>query len=749
MARAVGAGLAPAALLFVVAGLAAQGEVPPERPKVHVPVRAVSRQEMDHREALKLFGVAALQERRNQLVEAARTLEEAVRLDPEAAAPLRALVPLYLALERGEDALAGCRRVLELDPDDAETAFLYARQLRRRDRAAEARAVLTRAAARPSLGGKPVLQVRVSFELAQLCEEASDWEGAETNYRKVAAVFEHPEALLEQGGNRLEVEAQAAEAWERLGGACLKAGHTDRAQEAFREAYRRDPVRASRLALHLAEALAREGRPADALARLEEYLRGGPQGVEGYELKTRLLRDLGRGGEVVSALEEAAGHDRHNAALWLLLAREYARAGQADKAEKAYLWVIEELPGADAYRGLFALYRDRPDGGGLVLERFDRAVRGATADKDGGGGPRPGEASQAANARAMLQVLRGDAALVAMVLPAAQQRLEGRDGLASGTRALLATLAARTKQLDAAERLYRACLADAGPNEHEVYQGLLTVLRRARKNEEVLRLCERGLAHAEATNRVLFHLYRAEAHAALGHDREALAAADAAVADAGEKERLHCRLERAQLLTQVGRHAAAAAECRALLKEYNQAGDAREVRAVLSAVYSAAHDYPRAEEQLRLILEADPADATACNDLGYLWADQGKNLPEAERLVRKALDLDREQRRGGTALGLEGEEDNAAFIDSLGWVLFRRGRTEDARRELERAAALPGGDDDPVVWDHLGDVCHRLGRTDRAAAAWRKALELYEQGARRRNDGRYDDIKQKLGLTGK
>jgi tetratricopeptide (TPR) repeat protein len=219
------------------------------------------------------------------------------------------------------------------------------------------------------------------------------------------------------------------------------------------------------------------------------------------------------------------------------------------------------------------------------------------------------------------------------------------------------------------------------------------------------------------------------------------------VADAGEKERLHCRLDRAGLLSQAGRHADAVAECRALLKEYNQAGDVREVRAVLSGVYSAARDYPRAEEQLRLILEADPADATANNDLGYLLADQNKDLAAAERLVRKAIELDRDQRRGGTALGLEGEEDNAAFLDSLGWVLFRRGRLDQARRELERAASLPGGDDDPVVWDHLGDVCQRLGRTERAAECWKKALELYELGVRRRNDGRYEDIKLKMGLT--
>src|SRR5690242_11854519 len=69
----------------------------------------------DRREALKLFAQALLCERESRLLEAVRLLEESVKLDPEAAPPRRALIPLYLALERPRDALASCRKALELN----------------------------------------------------------------------------------------------------------------------------------------------------------------------------------------------------------------------------------------------------------------------------------------------------------------------------------------------------------------------------------------------------------------------------------------------------------------------------------------------------------------------------------------------------------------------------------------------------------------------------------------------------------
>jgi tetratricopeptide (TPR) repeat protein len=336
---------------------------------------------------------------------------------------------------------------------------------------------------------------------------------------------------------------------------------------------------------------------------------------------------------------------------------------------------------------------------------------------------------------------------VRLLLEAAHRWLLANRSLTFQTRVLLAGLASRSRQLDLAEELYRSCLrrpGGLGALEQEVYAGLLRVLSLARKYDAVVAVCKQGLDKAQATNRVLFHVDLAHALTALGRDAEALAAADAAVNESADKDRLLCRRVKVQVLAQAGKFDAAAAECQALLREYNQPGEVRDVRALLSSVYSLARDYPRAEEQLRLILDADPDDAGACNDLGYLWADQNKHLDEAERLIRKALELDRRQRTGGKAVGLDADRDNAAYVDSLGWVLFRKGDLAGARRELERAAALPQGADDPVVWDHLGDVYFRQGEPARAASAWRKAVELYDAGARRKTDERYGEIKHKL-----
>src|SRR5262249_30909327 len=120
-------------------------------------------------------------------------------------------------------------------------------------------------------------------------------------------------------------------------------------------------------------------------------------------------------------------------------------------------------------------------------------------------------------------------------------------------------------------------------------------------------------------------------------------------------------------------------ECQELLKQSVQSGQVREVRQVLSAIYSTTRDFSRAEEQLQLILRTEPHDPGANNDLGYLWADQGKNLAEAERMIRKAIDLDREQRQRSSPGGIEDNRDNAAYLDSLGWVRFRRGDVHEAK----------------------------------------------------------------------
>lgn len=736
----------PLAALLAAAPLCAQQ--PQELPPVHVPVRPADRRELDHVEALKAFGLGAIAEKNNHLIRAVHAYEEAARLDPAAAAPLRALAPLYLALDRTDDALAACQKVLELDPDDLDTAAFYARQLRAVNKTKEAADLLGKTAARPALKERPNLRLQVCLDLGALRETAGDLKGAEAALRDAAAVLDHPDALLDDGAvTREEVQAQAADVYERLGGLCLKAGRIDQAVADFRQAQKTDPARGPRLSYHLAEVYAGQGKPREALERLDEYLQTQPPGVEAYELKITLQRKLGLGDAIVKDLEAAAGHDPHNAPLQLLLAREYRTAGRNADAERVYAGLAKDTPGPEIYRSLFDLYKEDARGGvGRILDELDGEAR-AAAEKD----DKPGDPSAAGRARAILQVLRDDPALVKKLLAEALKPvgLIGLPKLAFTTRILLAELAARTDSLDAAESLYRGCLERPGgvhpAAEQEVYFGLLRVLMLEHKYEDVVTVATQGLKN-ENTHLAPLYEDLSLAHMALGRTAEALDAADEVVRRADDAaSKLRYRLFRAEMLSRAEKHADAEAECLALLKEYNTPGDAREVRMVLSMAYSSAHQHDKSEEQLQLVLKEDPDDATANNDLGYQWADRNKNLAEAERMIRKALELDHRQRTSGDALVLDGDQDNASYVDSLGWVLFREGKLADARKELERAVALQGGADSPEVWDHLGDIYFRSQMPGKAGEAWRKAVGLYET-TRRRPDERLPEIKEKIRL---
>jgi tetratricopeptide (TPR) repeat protein len=242
-----------------------------------------------------------------------------------------------------------------------------------------------------------------------------------------------------------------------------------------------------------------------------------------------------------------------------------------------------------------------------------------------------------------------------------------------------------------------------------------------------------------------FYLYHlALALAERGDAAGALAAADKAILAASGPDRLTVRLHRHRILRVLGKWDEAIEYGKKLLDEFDTAADRPLVRHAQASAYWGAKKTTDAEALLRAILDDDPDDAAACNDLGYQLADQGRNLDEAERLVRHALAVDRvERRKSGTV-----ESENAAYRDSLGWVLFRRGDLAGAKSELEKAVSLPTGEVDPVVWDHLGDVLFRLNDKPKAKAMWEKAKELYDAdgrlSSRGRRDGRLDEVKRKL-----
>jgi tetratricopeptide (TPR) repeat protein len=498
--------------------------------------------------------------------------------------------------------------------------------------------------------------------------------------------------------------------------------------------------------LDLAKTHQLAGHLEKSLTLLDEFLKTQPTEIEPYQVRIALLTSMGREAEILPSLRAFVGRDKHNVDLHLLLADQYAsHSGEETKAQEEYESVIRENPRPHAYHGLFNLLKNE---GKVdeVLAKLDRSLAAANP-KEGSAG----DASEAANARAMLDAIRQDPELVRQMIPLGISRGRRGQRLDFSTRYFLAALAARTHQLEAAERFFQDCLKEPNgfpgfsPQEHEIYSGLLQVLDMEGKNEEIIDVCREGLRNAQATNRLLFHKYMAQSLSRLGKTQEALGEIEQAVQLADEKNFLYYRLLRAGILADGNQFDKAIQECQELLKNSVSADDIHEIRMRLYAIYSSEHENEKAEEQLRRILKDFPDDATAHNDLGYMMADQGKNLAESEELIRKAIDLDRRQKRKEAHVGPDDHQDNAAFVDSLGWVLFRTGRFTEALQELQRAATLQDGND-PVIWDHLGDVYFRMDQAAKAQESWTKAVSLYENEKRRKQDDQYRELKHKLEL---
>lgn len=125
------------------------------------------------------------------------------------------------------------------------------------------------------------------------------------------------------------------------------------------------------------------------------------------------------------------------------------------------------------------------------------------------------------------------------------------------------------------------------------------------------------------------------------------------------------------------------------------------------------------------ILEDHPNHAPSANGLGYAYAVAGENLDEAKELIARALAQD---------------PDSAAFLDSMGWVLYKQKDFDGAIKWLRQAYDADGGAY-PVILDHLGDALYRRGRHAEAVKFWDDARTMLN-----RSFGEFDDDPEIEGL---
>jgi tetratricopeptide (TPR) repeat protein len=119
-------------------------------------------------------------------------------------------------------------------------------------------------------------------------------------------------------------------------------------------------------------------------------------------------------------------------------------------------------------------------------------------------------------------------------------------------------------------------------------------------------------------------------------------------------------------------------------------------------------------ETMKAVLAIEEDHVQALNYLAYTYAEMGSDLDSAEKMARRALEL---------------KPEDAYVMDTLGWVLFKRGQFEDSVKVLEDAHRLQP--DEAIIADHLGDAYYYFRMPERAKRLYEKAAALAEEDKKR------------------
>lgn len=127
----------------------------------------------------------------------------------------------------------------------------------------------------------------------------------------------------------------------------------------------------------------------------------------------------------------------------------------------------------------------------------------------------------------------------------------------------------------------------------------------------------------------------------------------------------------------------------------------------LGALLERSGKFSGAIENMQRAIELNPMHSNAHNFIGYMYAQEGQYLDKALAHLKKALSI---------------QPRNGYFLDSLGWIYFKKGNSQKALTEIKKAMIYTSPD--PVLYDHLGDVLFALKNYEEAHGAWKTSLSL-------------------------
>lgn len=609
---------------------------------------------------------------------------------------------LFLLLQLDRD-LEATRYAALIEPDclrDSETVLDLAGLLTDAEEDAQAVRYYRQWLADYGTESGDSMRLLVQMEIGRLSFLMEQYEEASSAFEQVLEASRQAEAAGRGELVRRTLFVDPQTTWGMMGESFFRAGRWEQAEQVFELAFAIEPT-APEYRLWQARLAAAQGDDRSAMELLQAAFDDTESALdpEAFELLRELMQR--RHGDDVEAcqrdwiarLEAFESQGLGTTRVLRLLAEANRDAGNEDKAISYYerLWTI--APAEENVRKLAELYEARERWEMLLslyasVYEFRRDLKWFDPEHS---------------------KFKPGSLIAEKILEIANQEMA--EGLDRGTdhAMVLALIACRNGKHEAARKFYelaRATTSEPGALDREWTLELMSNEAYA----ETVRFLEWRLENA-ANGSVETQFLLAGAYAMTNQEQRALASAQSAFDQLPSSLVVRNRL--AWVLQRQEKFDQAREIYEATLAEYGNRRDSldereglRQTRMGYAAVAAEQGQMEEAEQLLLTVLDEFPDDAVALNDLGFLWGDHGKHLELSYQMIERAVVQ---------------EPDNASFQDSLGWILLRLGRYEEAVNALAKATAL--APEDPGFWEHLGDAYQQWGRPERAQEAWRRAQQ--------------------------
>jgi tetratricopeptide (TPR) repeat protein len=700
--------------------------------------------EEDRLQALALFAEGRTLEQRNDMADALRKYERAFRYDPQGVVILRELIPLAFNLNRNSEAVRYASKFATLESGDPNMLRRLGVVLTEQGEWKQALTLYEKVAKSEPADDKSSAGVLLRMEMGRLYFLDEQAKAAGEQFSHVLKALQNPKDYGLNERLQKALRGEKGEGLELMFTVLIEAEQFNEAQAALEmlEPLLNDKAAAAYLRANLA---AKRGETDKALTELDKYFdaREVSRDYAPYELLREVLISAKREGEILDRLLKQVAEQPGNTPLNYALGEVYRREGKPELAIPRYEAALDKQATREAFRGLVTCLRATGEQKKLLKVLGQVIAKTSTLDAvkvedEEDSKSKKEKKDHKQNTKKEPETEFGPAAESKKLGELALELYDGSETEQAAPLRAAALLAIDAKEWKLAEDLFERALKAKPADKAEVLLTWGIKLLVGEQKDGAVKIFQRGVdERVLPESNPAFSFYLAGALAIAEQYDAALAAAKTAAEKQPNNPRFTSRVP--WVLSAAKKYDEAEAGYRALLKKYDEQYEKDDVREVLrdarislSNLAVIKHDLPQAEEWLEEVLDEFPDDVGAQNDLGYLWADQNKRLERSLRMIETAI---------------AAEPENQAYLDSLGWILYRVGRYQEAlEAQLKAVAPRPGRDTDGVVLDHLADIYVALKRPQDALEVRRRAVTALEKSD---EQGKIKEVRAKLAAAEK